>query len=67
MLVQLKFAVVWLVGIGLASMLIVSCEPAQKNRVLTFFFDGVPPLEQEGATIGQSPQDANLGAGPADP
>jgi predicted CXXCH cytochrome family protein len=64
-LVQLKFAVVWLVGIGFASMLIVSCEPAKKHRVLTFFFDGVPPLEQEGTAIAQVPQDAGPDAVPA--
>jgi predicted CXXCH cytochrome family protein len=64
--VQPKFAVAWLVGIGFVSMLIVSCEPVQKHRVLTFFFDGVPPLEQGTATAAQGPQDPNLEVFPAE-
>jgi predicted CXXCH cytochrome family protein len=47
-------------------MSIVSCEPVQKHRVLTFFFDGVPPLEHETATGTESSQDPNLDAVPAD-
>jgi predicted CXXCH cytochrome family protein len=43
------------------SISIASCDRVQQHRVLDFFFDGVPPLEQPTA-LEQSPQDANLPA-----
>jgi len=35
--------------IGFVSIFLISCgDPAKKHKVLTFFFDGVPPLPTEG-------------------
>ncbi|MHC4394272.1 MAG: cytochrome c3 family protein [Planctomycetota bacterium] len=38
-----------------------SCDPLQRHKVLTFFFDGVPPLGGETAATEESPVlDANV-------
>jgi predicted CXXCH cytochrome family protein len=45
-----------LLGLILLVLLVISCNEMERHKVLTFFFDGVPPLGQEG-----------LGTEPAEP
>ena len=41
--------VLFLLGSGLAMMLLLlsSCDKTERHKVLTFFFDGVPPLQTQ--------------------
>jgi len=48
------------IGIGVAAALLLGCSATTRHSVLTYFFDGVPPLE-EAATTADSP------GGPAGP
>jgi len=50
-----------LLGSGLAMMLLLlsSCDEIERHRMLTFFFDGVPPLQtQTSETQGPGPKDS---------
>lgn len=44
MLYRTRYTVVGLIAVAFLSTLIISCNPVQRHKVLTFFFDGVPPL-----------------------
>lgn len=42
-----SFSVVGLIIISVVSITILSCDEVQRHKMLTFFFDGVPPLGSE--------------------
>ncbi len=44
-----------LIVLGFLLMYVMSCEPVQRYKILTFFFDGVPPLEGETVQTEEGP------------
>ena len=58
MFCRTKYTVVGLVVLGFLSTSGISCDPVRQHKVLTFFFDGVPPLGAEIASIEQGTVEA---------
>ncbi len=60
MLYRIRFTVAGLIMLSFLWMFIMSCDPVRDHEALTFFFDGVPPLEGETVTSKDVPVlDAN--------
>ena len=55
MFCRARATVAGLVIIGFLLTFVLSCDPVQRHKILTYFFDGVPPLAAEGAGVEKEP------------
>ncbi len=55
MFLRPKLLIIWLVSMAFI-LIAVNCKKVQRHKVLTFFFDGVPPLEGEVIEVEDSNQ-----------